>query len=102
MSVKVSYDEIGSLYTNLLATQTEFDSASQRRNDLALDIDQPYGHNALMVAATDFETQWDDRRNKLNEGLQSVIDRARTVLDGFGDFDLEAAASMAEQMQAAE
>ncbi|MBO9627725.1 MAG: hypothetical protein J7484_15310, partial [Microbacterium sp.] len=78
MSVKVSYDEIGAIYTNLVATKTEFDSASQRRTDLALDIGQPYGHNQLLVEASDFETQWDDRRNKLNEGLDSVIDRAKT------------------------
>jgi|SRR5690606_29632714 hypothetical protein len=102
MSVKVSYDQIGGLYTNLLATQTEFDAAAQRRSDLAQDIAQPYGQNDLRAAATDFESQWDDRRKKLNEGLQSVIDRAKTVLEGFGDFDLEAAASMADQMQTVE
>lgn len=99
MSVKVSYDEIGALYTNLLATRIEFDNASSRSSDVAGDIGQPYGNNALMAEANEFETQWDDRRNKLNEGLGSVVDRAKAVLEGFGDFDLESAAQMAQQMQ---
>ena len=47
----------------------------------------------------DFEKQWDDRRNKLNEGLKKVTERARTVLEGFGDFDVELAAEIAASMQ---
>jgi len=99
MSVRLSYDEIGALYTNLLATQTEFENASARASDLADDIGRPYDRGELRDEANTFESQWDDRRGKLNEGLESVINRAKTVLEGFGDFDLESAAQMAAQMQ---
>ncbi len=102
MSVKVSYDELGSLYTNLLAISTEFDEASARRSDLEDAVDRPYDRDDLRSLAGKFEKQWDDRRSKLNEGLQSVTERAKTVLEGFGDFDFQAAADMAAQMQETE
>jgi hypothetical protein len=99
MSVKISYDELGSLYTNLLAISTEFDEASARRSDLEDAVDRPYDRDDLRSLAGKFEKQWDDRRSKLNEGLKAVTDRAKTVLEGFGDFDVKAAAEMAAKMQ---
>src|SRR6478735_9117525 len=102
MSVKVSYDELGMLYTNLLAISTEFDEASARRSDLEDAVDRPYDRDELRGLAGKFEKQWDDRRSKLNEGLKAVTDRAKTVLEGFGDFDVQAAAQMADQMQGTE
>lgn len=99
MSVKISYTELGELYTNLLAISTEFDQASVRRSDLQDAVERPYGRDELRSVSRDFESQWDDRRNKLNEGLKAVTDRSRIVLEGFGDFDLQAAADMAAQMQ---
>lgn len=99
MSVKISYDELGTLYTNLLAITTEFEEASDRSSDLQDDVDRPYDEGELRDVVGDFESQWDDRRNKLKEGLKSVTDRAKTVLEGFGDFDFEAAKQQAEQMQ---
>jgi len=102
MSVKISYDELGALYTNLLAISTEFDAASARRSDLEDAVDRPYGRGELRSVTADFEKQWDDRRSKLNEGLKKVTDRAQTVLQGFGDFDLQMAAEMAAKMQEVE
>jgi hypothetical protein len=99
VSVKISYDELGALYTNLLATQTEFESASKRRSDLSSDIGSPYGRSELRDKTDDFEERWDDRRNKLNEGLKAVTEQAKTVLEGFGDFDTQVAAELAAQMQ---
>ena len=99
VSVKISYTELGELYTNLLAISTEFDQASARRSNLQDAVDRPYGRDELRSVSSDFESQWDDRRNKLNEGLKAVTDRSKTVLEGFGDFDLQAAADIAAQMQ---
>ena len=100
MDVKVSYDELGTLYTNLLAISIELDNSSSRSRDLADDIDRPYGESELRSLASDFESQWDDRRNKLNEGLKTVSEHAKALLEGFGDFDVEAAAEMAASMDA--
>ncbi len=102
MSVKISYDDLGALYTNLLATQIEFEDASKRSGDLSDDIDSPYGRSELRDKTHDFEGQWDDRRNKLNEGLKAVTEQAKTVLEGFGDFDTQVAAELAQQMQEVE
>ncbi|MGM1017076.1 MAG: flagellar protein FlgN [Actinomycetota bacterium] len=99
MGVKVSYDRLGALYTNLLAISSEFDEAASRRSDLQSDVDRPYGRSELRDLAGDFESQWDDRRNKLNEGLKKVSEHTKAILDGFGDFDTEAAAEIAQAMQ---
>ena len=99
VGVKISYDELGALYTDLLAIRSEFDEASARRSDLQDSIDRPYGFGALRDAAGAFESQWDDRRNKLNQGLEAVTERAKTVLEGFGDFDLQVAEELAVKMQ---
>jgi hypothetical protein len=102
VSVKISYDDLGALYTNLLATQIEFEEASKRSGDLSDDIGSPYGRDDLRDKTDDFEGQWDDRRNKLNEGLKAVSQQAKTVLEGFGDFDTQSAAELAQQMQEVE
>jgi len=102
VSVKISYDDLGALYTNLLATQIEFEDASKRSGDLSDDIGSPYDRSELRDKTRDFEGQWDDRRNKLNEGLKAVTEQAKTVLEGFGDFDTQVAAELAQQMQEVE
>ena len=99
MDVKVSYDDLGDLYTRLLAIATEFDQASSRKRDLQDDIDRPYGEGELRSLAGDFESGWDDRRHKLGEGLDKVSEHAHTILEKFGDFDFDAARKLAEAMQ---
>lgn len=99
MSVKVSYDVLGALYTRLLAISIEFDQASSRRSELDQAIGQPYDRGELQSLAGTFESGWDDRRNKLNEGLKKVSEHSKALLDGFGDFDTETAAELAKSMQ---
>jgi len=99
MGVKVSYDQLGDLYTNILAISTEFDEASSRASDLSADVDRPYGRGDLRTVTNDFESQWDDRRTKLKDGLDKVGEHAKALLEGFGDFDTEAAAELAAAMQ---
>ncbi|GAA3764383.1 hypothetical protein GCM10022240_15850 [Microbacterium kribbense] len=102
MGVKISYDDLGTLYTNLLATRIEFDDASKRRSELSEDIGTPYGRDELRHKTDDFEKQWDDRRYKLNEGLKAVTEHAKGILEGFGDFDTKTAAKLAQEMQKVE
>lgn len=96
--VKISYDELGTLYTNLQATRKEFDEASDRRSDLSQAIGSPFGRGELRGETSGFEKRWDDRRNKLNDALEQVAHQTEAILTGFGDFDLEAANQMAEEM----
>lgn len=102
MGVKISYDELGTLYTNLLAISTELEEASGRSKDLADGIDRPYGEGELRSLSRDFESGWDDRRDKLNEGLKTVSEHAKALLEGFGDFDVQVAADMAAAADAVE
>lgn len=91
MNVQVNYDDLEFLRDHLSNIVEEFEQASARRNDLALDIGQPWGHNRLLVKSTEFETQWDDRRKKLREGIEGVAEHVHGVLESFKQFDTEAA-----------
>ncbi|REJ06916.1 flagellar protein FlgN [Microbacterium bovistercoris] len=96
--VVIDYDELYSLYTNLMAIMQEFEDASKRQRELADDIKQPYGRGELRDKAEDFEGRWDDRRNKLAEGMKGVAEQAKTILDNFQQFDEDAAAEFAKAL----
>ena len=91
MNVRVNYDDLEFLRDHLDSIVEEFNAASQRRADLAEAIDQPWGHNRLMQKSNEFETQWDDRRKALREGIEGVSKHVKGVLEGFKEFDTEAA-----------
>ncbi len=88
--VKVDYDELGSLRSELDAIIAEFDHAGARRRELQGAVGRPYGFSDLYTVAGDFESRWDDRRNRLKDNCQTVSDHVRDVIAGFqqGDADM--------------
>ncbi|PRB02700.1 flagellar protein FlgN [Microbacterium sp. MYb64] len=91
MGVKVRYDELGGLSTELDHIVKEFEDAGSRRRDLKDAVGDPYGDGALRDAADDFEGRWDDRRKALIENCKTVKDHVDGVIQGFKDFDVKAA-----------
>ena len=91
VGVKVSYDELGELSTQLRNIVGEFEDAGGRRKDLENAVDRPYGKGELKDAAHDFEGRWDDRRKRLMESCKGVADHVDGVIQGFQEFDVEAA-----------
>jgi hypothetical protein len=91
VGVKVSYDDLGDLSTQLRNIIDEFEHAGGRRRDLEGAVDQPYGKSELKDAAHDFEGRWDDRRKRLMDSCKTVADHLDGVIKGFQDFDVDAA-----------
>lgn len=89
--VKVKYDELGGLSTELGDIVDEFENAGSRRGDLKDAVDNPYDDGALRDVADDFEGRWDDRRKALIENCKNLKDHVDGVITGFKDFDEKAA-----------
>lgn len=91
MSVKVSYDDLGDLSTQLKSIIDEFEHAGSRRRDLESAVDRPYDLGDLKDAAHEFEGRWDDRRKRLMDSCKGLAEHVDGVIKGFQGFDEEAA-----------
>ena len=91
VGVRVSYDDLGGLSTQLKNIVDEFESAGSRRRALQDAVDTPYDKNELKDAADNFEGRWDDRRKRLMDSCKTVADHLDSVIEAFKDFDEEAA-----------
>lgn len=90
MGVKVNYDDLGGLSTQLKSIVDEFEHAGGRRRDLEDAVDRPYGLSDLKDAAHDFESRWDDRRKRLMDSCKGLAKHVDDVIQAFQDFDEEA------------
>lgn len=90
MSVKVSYDDLGELSTQLNSIIDEFEHAGSRRRDLEGAVDRPYGLGDLKDAAHEFEGRWDDRRKRLMDSCKGLAEHVDSVIEAFQEFDEEA------------
>lgn len=99
MDIKVDYAMLERLEARVAAIIEEFEQASSRRSDLVAAVDQPDGHAALQHRVHDFETQWDDRRKQLREGLGGVLESTRKVLEGWQTGDKELSDGMQSEEQ---
>ncbi len=90
--VKVVYSELEPMRVELDSVITEFDQAGNRRGDLAGAIGSPYSLSQLRDASNDFESRWNDRRKRLMGNCEAVRDHVISVIEGFQQFDEDAAA----------
>lgn len=98
--VKVRYDELDNLRSELTLVVTEFDEAGARRRALENGVGRPYGFADLHTVAGDFEGRWNDRRNRLRENCQNVADHVRDIVEGFQQGDAEMGAQFDESGEA--
>jgi len=97
MGVKLDYDALERLSSELKSIVEEFDKAGSRRNSLEDAVARPYGESALHDAADDFEGRWDDRRKRLKGNCQELAEHVDDVLKGFKDFDEKAGSKTGER-----
>ena len=97
MNIKVSYGMLETLQERVSQIVEEFEQASARREDLVAAVGRPDGEERLQNAVSDFESQWDDRRKQLREGLETVRDNATMVLEGWKQGDQDIANGMEEE-----
>ena len=89
--VLITFDELRALRTQLDAIIVELDGASDRSNELEAAIARPFGRGELRDRAGDFEGRWNDKRVDLVRDMTKVRDRVQGVLEGFAEFDEDAA-----------
>jgi hypothetical protein len=90
VGVKVNYDDLGGLSTQLKSIIDEFEHAGSRRRDLEDAVDRPYDLGDLKDAAHEFEGRWDDRRKRLMDSCKGLAEHVDSVIKAFKDFDEEA------------
>lgn len=92
--VWIAYTELQSVNDQLIAILGELDGVNSKQDALEAAIGRPYDKSRLRNKAHDFEGRWDDKRNKLIEGLGGVQAHVQGVIDGCKAWDEETAASM--------
>ncbi|WP_402464984.1 hypothetical protein [Isoptericola aurantiacus] len=77
---------------SLSAVADEFENANTRSDGIA----QSVGHDGLADAVRSFAHNWDDKRAKMTENLNSLAEVATTVATTFTDADSELARALEE------
>lgn len=73
---------------------TEFTNAGAINNGLESDIAKPDGRGTLRGKAGDFESAWNDKRDKLAENLTNIQEQLTAIIDGWADWDTETASCL--------
>lgn len=92
--VKIELDQLRAVQSQLEAITQEFDKATSLSEELEAAIGSPFGDSRLRDKAREFEERWDKKRDKLNESLKKVHEHVKGVVDGFEDWDTEAAINL--------
>lgn len=92
--VLITFDELLALRQQLEAIVAELESASDASNDLEAAIARPFDRSDLRDRAGDFEGRWNDKRVDLVRDMTRVRDHVQGVLEGFAEFDEEAASKL--------
>ncbi|WP_306232995.1 hypothetical protein [Agrococcus beijingensis] len=89
--VLITFSELLALREQLDEIITELEGAGDRSNELESAIGSPFGRGELRSRAGDFEGRWNDKRVDLVRDMTKVRDHVQGVLEGFAEFDEEAA-----------
>lgn len=74
------------------AAIAEFKDASSINDGLEQDIDRPDDRSELRDKASDFESAWNGKRDKLRENLENIQEQLTGIIDGWAEWDTETAA----------
>lgn len=91
--VLISYSELSMLIRRLSTTVEELRSSRDRSNDLDVAIAMPFMRSELTSAARESESRWSIKRGNLADELESILQKAEEIYDGFKQFEDEAAAA---------
>ncbi len=90
--VLIPFERMEELSTALGQIITEFKDAGSRTGELEGDIGTPLpGWTALKDRASDFESEWDDKRDTLREKLEEMKKRVDENKAAWKDLDTELA-----------
>ncbi|WP_127473387.1 flagellar protein FlgN [Microbacterium sulfonylureivorans] len=78
----------------LAATVAEFESAAKTNDGLEQSIGKPDDRSELRDKASDFESAWNDKRDKLKENLENILEQLSGIVDGWEEWDRDTACSL--------
>jgi hypothetical protein len=84
---------------SLLVSITEFSNVADGNDDFEAAIGNPANRSSLQDRMYDFEADWNNAREDLNENLKKVQEHLQKIVDGFNqlDADLNSSLTGAEQ-----
>lgn len=86
-----SMAELSDALTQIIA---EYHDADSRTNDLENAINRPQNDSRLSGAATDFESEWDDKRETQRRHLEEMKKRIDDTREAWAKIDTELAKAM--------
>lgn len=92
--VYLNMQELDAVLSGLTASITEFDEAGDVSSDIQGAIGRPDGRGSLRSRIDDFESDWDHTRDELKSSLDEIRQHLQDVIDGWNDWDEEAAAAL--------
>ncbi|MGL4340664.1 MAG: hypothetical protein ACRCSP_09645 [Rhodoglobus sp.] len=81
--LKIDYDELRTSLSHIDAATSSFLSAEKVGNDIAGLV----GHSGLSSTVDDFANAWDINRERLQTGLQFVLESLTSIIDTFRELD---------------
>ncbi|MBD8024607.1 flagellar protein FlgN [Microbacterium gallinarum] len=92
--IYLNMQELDEVLAGLDASIGEFDSATGVADGIAEAIGRPDGRGSLHGKANDFEDDWNNTRGELKDNLDQIRKHLQDVIDGWQNWDAEAAAAM--------
>lgn len=92
----LNMEDLDLVNEGLIAAITEFTDVAENNDDVEEAIGRPAWDGKLRSKVSDFESDWNDNREKLTEKLTKVQEHLQGILDGFRELDTELATSMSD------
>jgi hypothetical protein len=90
--IKLDIGHLKQMGTSLGQVANDFENADVYSDGIA----SATGHDGLAAEVRDFANSWDDKREKMVEGIRGLGEIAAAVADTFKDFDDQYAAALTE------
>lgn len=87
--IEIPLSSMEELSRALTATITEFEDAAKNQNALESAIGIPCGKGELRAAANEFESAWNDKREKLKGDLETTKQKLEDVKSAWQNLDRE-------------
>lgn len=86
--------ELDEVVAGLDSAIAEFDSATSVSKNIQGAVARPDGRGSLRSRVGDFENDWNNTRDELKERLENIRLRLQDIIDGWRNWDAEAAAEI--------
>ncbi len=90
VDVMLDLERLRTTQAGLDASIAELSNASKINDGLEHSIGRPDDRSGLRDKASDFESDWDDKRDKLDENLKNIQEQLKSILDGWADWEAKA------------